>query len=126
MEVLIKKFKFRDNGAILNAPDAIRQEFVKLDFKTAFDKKIKSRNTLVFIYDNKQLLDFLKNKLEMIEPDSVLWLGYPKGSSKVKTDINRDTIRVTSESFGITPVTAISIDDTWSGLRFRPIDKVGK
>ena len=126
MEDLIRKLKFRDNAVILNAPDAIRQEFVRLSFKTAFDKKVKSSNTLVFIYDNKQLLDFLKNKLELIEPDSVLWLAYPKGTSKVKTDINRDTIRVTSESFGIKTVTAISIDDTWSGLRFRPIDKVGR
>ena len=126
MEDLIRKLKFRDNAVILNAPDAIRQEFVRLSFKTAFDKKVKSSNTLVFIYDNKQLLDFLKNKLELIEPDSVLWLAYPKGTSKVKTDINRDTIRVTSEGFGIKTVTAISIDDTWSGLRFRPIDKVGR
>ena len=50
----------------------------------------------------------------------------PKGTSKIKTDINRDTIRVTGEEFNITTVTAISIDDTWSALRFRPIDKVGK
>jgi hypothetical protein len=126
MEDLIRKLKFRDNAVILNAPEAIQQEFARLGFKTAFDKKVKSHNTLVFIYDNKQLLDFLKNKLELIEPDSVLWLAYPKGTSKVKTDINRDTIRVTSEGFGIKTVTAISIDDTWSGLRFRPIDKVGR
>lgn len=126
MEDIIKKFKFRGNGVIINAPAAIEQEFIRLGFETVFDKKTKSTNTLVFIYDNKELLDFLKNKLLLIEPDSVLWFAYPKGTSKVKTDINRDTIRVTSEGFGITTVTAISIDDTWSGLRFRPVDKVGK
>jgi hypothetical protein len=126
MEDIIKKFKFRGNGVIINAPAAIEQEFIRLGFETVLDKKTKSTNTLVFIYDNKELLDFLKNKLLLIEPDSVLWFAYPKGTSKVKTDINRDTIRVTSEGFGITTVTAISIDDTWSGLRFRPVDKVGK
>lgn len=126
MEDIIKKFKFRGNGVIINAPAAIEQEFIRLGFETVLDKETKSTNTLVFIYDNKELLDFLKNKLLLIEPDSVLWFAYPKGTSKVKTDINRDTIRVTSEGFGITTVTAISIDDTWSGLRFRPVDKVGK
>ncbi|HXS57851.1 MAG TPA: hypothetical protein VN726_17075 [Hanamia sp.] len=126
MEDIIKKFKFRGNGVIINAPAAIEQDFIRLGFETVFDKKTKSTNTLVFIYDNKELLDFLKNKLLLIEPDSVLWFAYPKGTSKVKTDINRDTIRVASEGFGITTVTAISIDDTWSGLRFRPVDKVGK
>jgi hypothetical protein len=71
-------------------------------------------------------LDFLHNNLKFIETDSVLWFAYPKGTSKIKTDINRDTIRVTGEEFGITTVTAIAINEIWSALRFRPIDKVGK
>lgn len=126
MQESIKKFKFRGNGVVLNAPAAISKELIKLGFKTGFDKKIKSANTLVFINNNKEYLDFLKNMLRNVEPDGVLWFAYPKGSSKIKTDINRDSIRATGEGFGVTTVTAISIDDTWSALRFRPIDKVGK
>jgi len=126
MQVIIKKFKFKDNGVVLNAPSAIEKEFVKLGFNTNFDKKVKSKNTLVFINNNKEYLNFLKNSLKNVEPDSILWFAYPKGTSKVKTDINRDTIRVTGEEYGITTVTAISIDDTWSALRFRPVDRVGK
>ena len=126
MKEIIKKFKFKDNGVVLNAPAALEKEFVKLGFKTTFDKKIRSTNTLAFINNNKEYLDFLKKELKNIEPDSVLWFAYPKGASKIKTDINRDTIRVTGEEFGITTVTAISIDDTWSALRFRPVEKVGK
>ena len=126
MKDIIKKFKFRDNGFVLNAPAEIEKEFVKLGFKTNFDKKIKSTNTLIFVNNNTEYLNFLKKDLNNIERDSVLWLAYPKGTSKIKTDINRDTIRVTAEEFGITTVTAISIDDTWSALRFRPIEKVGK
>jgi len=123
---IIKKFKFRDKAVVLNAPATIEKEFVKLGFTTTFDKKMKSANTLVFINDNKEYLNFLENSLKNIEPDSVLWFAYPKGTSKIKTDINRDTIRLAGEDFGITTVTAISIDDTWSALRFRPIEKVGK
>ena len=126
MQNIIKKFKFKNSGVILNAPLAIEKEFVRLGFKTGVDKKEKSTNTLVFINNNKEYLTFLKQNLKNIEPDSVLWFAYPKGTSKIKTDINRDTIRVTGEEFGITTVTAIAIDDTWSALRFRPIDKVGK
>ena len=126
MQEIIKKLKFKDNGVVLNAPAALEEEFVKLGFKTMFDKKAKSTNTLVFINNNEEYLDFLKTSLKNIEVDSILWFAYPKGTSKIKTDINRDTIRVTGEEFGITTVTAISIDDTWSALRFRPIEKVGK
>jgi len=126
MQEIIKKFKFKDKGVVLKAPTEIGSEFVKLGFKTNFTGSAKSTNTLVFINNNKEYLDFLKNNLKNVEPDSVLWVAYPKGTSKIKTDINRDTIRVTGEEYGITTVTAISINDTWSALRFRPIDKVGK
>ena len=126
MQDVIKKFKFKGNGVVLKAPTTMANEFVKLGFKTNFDKQEKSANTLVFINNNKEYLDFLSSGLKNVEHDSVLWFAYPKGTSKIKTDINRDTIRVTGEEFGITTVTAISIDNTWSALRFRPIDKVGK
>ena len=126
MQEIIKKLKFKNIGIVINAPTALEEEFVKLHFKTELNKKIKNSNTLVFINNNGEYLDFLNNNLIYIETDSVLWFAYPKGTSKVKTDINRDTIRVTGQEFGITTVTAISINDTWSALRFRPIDKVGK
>lgn len=126
MHDIIKKFKFRDKAIVLNAPDDLEKELVRNGFNTAFDKKAKSANTLVFINNNKEFVHFLGTQLKKIEPDSVLWFAYPKGTSKIKTDINRDTIRTTGEEFGITTVTAISINDTWSALRFRPIEMVGK
>jgi hypothetical protein len=126
MQDIIKKLRFKDSGIVLNAPIKIEAELKKLGFKIKFDQKLKSKNTLVFINDNKEYLDFLQNNLKYIEFDSVLWFAYPKGTSKIKTDINRDTIRTTGETFGITTVTAIAIDETWSALRFRPIDKVGQ
>lgn len=126
MQDTIKKLKFKDNGIVINAPKALEEEWVKLGFKTALNNKIKNTNTLVFINNNTEFLDFLNNNLIDIETDSVLWFAYPKGTSKIKTDINRDTIRITGEGYGITTVTAISINEIWSALRFRPIDRVGK
>jgi hypothetical protein len=126
MEETIKKLKFRDIGVVVNAPTSLEKQFVKLGFKTSFDKNERSANTLIFINNSSEYLDFLNKQLKRIEPDSVLWFAYPKGTSKVKTDINRDTIRTRGEEFNITTVAAVSIDETWSALRFRPIDKVGK
>ena len=126
MQDIIKKFRFKGNGVILNAPAPIEQAFKETGFTNSFSKGVKSANTVVFINNQKEYVSFLENGLKNIETDSVLWFAYPKGTSKIKTDINRDTIRVTGEGFGITTVTAISIDDTWSALRFRPIDRVGK
>lgn len=126
MKDVIKKFKFKADAVVINAPAAMEQEFVKLGFATSLDNNVKSGNTLLFVNNKSECLGFLSNHLDNVLPDSVFWIAYPKGSSKIKTDINRDILRVTAEEFGITTVTAISIDDTWSALRFRPIDKVGK
>lgn len=126
MKDIVKKLKFKDTATVINAPSALEKELIQWGFKNAFDKKEKSANTLVFLNNNKEYLDFLNKQLKNVAYDSVLWFAYPKGTSKVKTDINRDSIRVTGEEYGITTVIAVSIDETWSALRFRPIEKVGK
>ncbi len=122
MQELLKKFHFKENGVIINSPTNWQSQFVSVGFKTTFASNDKSKNTLIFVKDKKEFLDFLKTQLSNIESDSVLWFAYPKGTSKIKTDIHRDILRVTAEEFNITTVTAISIDETWSALRFRPID----
>lgn len=111
---------------MLHAPATLEKAFVLLGFHTTLNKEPKSANTLVFINGKAEFVDFLIHRLGNIEPDSVLWFAYPKGSAKIKTDINRDTLREIGETYGITTVTAISINDTWSALRFRPIERVGK
>jgi hypothetical protein len=51
--------------------------------------------------------------------DRLAWIGYPKGG-KLGTDLNRDRLAQALASHGIQPVRQVSIDDTWSALRFRP------
>jgi hypothetical protein len=51
---------------------------------------------------------------------TVAWLAYPKGSRAAGHDLNRDTIWRYAGTIGLTAVTNVSIDDTWSALRVRP------
>ena len=51
--------------------------------------------------------------------DRLAWIGYPKGG-KLGTDLNRDLLARALAAQGVEPVRQISIDDTWSALRFRP------
>lgn len=125
MHDVIKKCKFKNSGLVLYAPPAIAEAFVKQQFKTSYEPNTQSANTLIFVKNRESLLNSLKNDLANVERDSILWLAYPKGTSKIATDINRDSIRATAETFGLSTVSAISIDDTWSALRFRPTDRVG-
>lgn len=55
-----------------------------------------------------------------VKPEGILWVAYPKSSSKRKTDINRDTLWPVVQEHGWRPVRQVAIDDVWSALRFRP------
>ena len=48
----------------------------------------------------------------------VVWVTYPKGN---RTDINRDSLWPILAERGLRPITQVSLDDTWSALRFRPL-----
>lgn len=51
--------------------------------------------------------------------DAVLWIAYPKTTSGVKTDLTRDVGWDAIEREGFAAVTQVSVDETWSALRFR-------
>jgi hypothetical protein len=51
--------------------------------------------------------------------DRLAWIGYPKGG-QLGTDLNRDRLVAAMADHGVQPVRQVSIDDTWSALRFRP------
>jgi hypothetical protein len=61
-----------------------------------------------------------------VKPDGLLWMAYPKGPSKVKTDVNRDILAAAVLPAGWRAVRQVALDETWSAMRFRPADKVGK
>jgi len=62
--------------------------------------------------------------LGAVKPDGLLWVCYPKKSSGVESDLDRDVVWKMLVPTGLRPVTQIAIDDVWSALRFRPVEKV--
>ncbi len=64
-------------------------------------------------------LDQLGAVIGAARADRLAWIGYPKGG-KLGTDLSRDRLAQALASHGIQPVRQVSIDDTWSALRFRP------
>jgi hypothetical protein len=68
---------------------------------------------------HRQDLDRLGPVISAARADRLAWIGYPKGG-KLGTDLNRDRLVAALAIEGIQPVRQVSIDDTWSALRFRP------
>jgi hypothetical protein len=57
--------------------------------------------------------------IEAAREDRLAWIAYPK-ARQLGTDLNRDSLAAALARQGVQPVRQISIDGTWSALRFRP------
>ena len=77
-----------------------------LDFILLFGKNVTELGNLVL------------TAIKSLKHDGLLWISYPKKSSKVKTDISRDVGWDVMSQHGLRPVNQISIDQIWSALRF--------
>src|SRR6516225_7137977 len=61
----------------------------------------------------------MKKKLAAMlwKDGAIFWLAYPKLTSPLAGDLNRDLIREWTEAHGLQTVSQIAIDDVWSALR---------
>jgi hypothetical protein len=80
----------------------------------------------LFVRSISQLEESAAVAIEAAGYDGLLWFSYPKKSSKVETDLSRDVGWDVVIEAGLRPVTQVSVDETWSALRWRPIQAVGK
>ena len=68
---------------------------------------------------------FAKKLNRFAAPNALVWVSYPKQTSKLKGDLSRDVIREALNGWGWRAVSIVAIDETWSSLRFRPAGQVG-
>jgi hypothetical protein len=69
-----------------------------------------------------QLEKEMSRVMKLVKPGVTVWVYYPKGSSKVQTDLTRDKgwDCLLAESDKLTWISLISFDDVWSTFGFRP------
>jgi hypothetical protein len=127
-EAIFKKLRLNREQKILilNAPS----EYISLLEDITFDDKPQVDN----LYDFVQVFGYQQDELELViksvqksgKYDCLFWACYPKGTGKIKSDIKRETVWKAFELVGLDTVTQIAIDETWSALRGRPVEMVGK
>jgi hypothetical protein len=59
--------------------------------------------------------------VKALRPGGVLWICWPKQSSKITTDLNRDILYRDMQDVGLQAVSNVSIDATWSALRLKRV-----
>jgi hypothetical protein len=61
--------------------------------------------------------EFISSKIRL-KKDGMMWISWPKRSSKVETDLDENVIRDFGLANGLVDVKVCAIDETWSGLKF--------
>ncbi len=75
----------------------------------------------VFIRTWLDLTAAIDRYAPLVLPDGMLWLTYPKLTSKLLGNIHRDTINTYAQQHSWTGIAIISIDADWSALRMKRI-----
>jgi hypothetical protein len=75
-----------------------------------------------FVYNRAQLEKEMSKILKLVKPGVIVWVYYPKGTSRIQTDLTRDKgwDCLLAEGDKLTWISLISFNDTWSTFGFRP------
>ena len=108
---------------VLNAPDSFGQELGSLLEGVSLSATLDGEfDVVISFYTQKTEAEADVNALrKSMGQAGILWVAYPKGTSKVATDLNRDILRVSFEEKGLKAVSLVSIDSTWSAMRFKQV-----
>ena len=128
MTPLFKKLNLRDEDIILvmNAPDSFEPELTALEGWTILREPAGERRmtfAIGFAITQHELDEISATMVRATEGDAIVWLAYPKGTSKkYRCEFNRDSGWSVLGAAGFEPVRQVAIDADWSALRFRRVE----
>lgn len=81
-----------------------------------------------FVGNKAQLEKEMSKVMKLLRPEVTVWVYYPKGSSKLQTDLTRDKgwDCLLAEGDKLTWINLISFDETWSVFGFRAKSEADK
>lgn len=122
---LFKKLNLGSNTtlAVLNAPGSFEEELNSFSDCTLLRKIPRNRKVpfaIGFAVTQAELDNVSEQVSSGTEGDAVVWIAYPKRSSKkYQCEFDRDTGWEAMGKAGFEPVRQVAIDADWSALRFR-------
>lgn len=124
-------FKAQPEIVVIHAPDEflpVMADIAPLATLVTQPEQISDGSFAIAFVKTQHEVDSIAHQLAtQLKGDAILWMTYPKGSSKkYKCDFNRDTGWTELGKLGFEPVRMVAIDENWSALRFRRVEYVKK
>ncbi|WP_296384276.1 DUF3052 domain-containing protein [Winogradskyella sp.] len=120
---LAKKLGLKANfkTRLYKAPDYYHDLFDELPDSLKYTTALDVSN-LDFIHafftSNEELTKTIHDLKKGLKQNGILWVSWPKGKSKIETDINREIVRSVVLETGLVDIKVAAIDEDWSGLKF--------
>jgi hypothetical protein len=105
---------------LANAPSNYRETLGELPEKAGFVKSLNGACDFIqFFAKEKSVLEMAFPSLKKhLATNGSLWVSWPKGAAKIKTDLNENVVREIGLQNGLVDVKVCAVDDVWSGLKF--------
>lgn len=126
---VLEKLQLKDEKNILiqGLPSSIEKQFVKLSYAKNITPLLKTKKVdfaLVFAINQNQLNSILKEVMPALHLESKFWVAYPKTTSKIVSDLNRDCSWDILCDNGYEAVSQIALDHVWTAMRFKKSEQI--
>lgn len=124
---LLKKLQLKAGQSlvVLKAPNGYYEHLVASLPDVACTTAAIGDFDAVFLFAQwaEDLVMHVRTAVKLLKPNALFWIAYPKTSGDLETDLTRDKGWGVVKKAGWLAVRQVSLDETWSVLRFKPADE---
>lgn len=125
-QTILEKLQLKNEKNILiqGLPSSIEKQFNKISFAKNLTPLLRTRKidfALVFAVSENQLNGILDDIMPALKEDSKLWIAYPKLTSKITTDLNREGSWNKLIDAEYENSDQVSLDHVWHAVFFRKV-----
>ena len=118
---LVQKIGIQDGFKVfaINPPSDYQKLLAPMPADVEFVSKASATTNVVHLFTVKrnELAKVLMSLRKSLAPDAIVWVSWPKKSSKVETDITENVIRNVALPMGWVDIKVCAVTDVWSGLK---------
>lgn len=105
---------------VTHEPEKYWKELGKLPDEVVVTKKLTQGLNFIhyFTASTSELQKYFSELKKCLLLNGILWISWPKKSSKINTDVHESIVREIGLASGLVDVKICAVDEVWSGLKF--------